>query len=375
MKKNNKVYFHDTTLRDGEQTPGIAYSKETRMEIAKKLDELGVDIIELGFAASGGTQKEAMREIAESGLRAKTLSLSRPVKQDIDAVIDTKVDGIILVLGFSDIHLKYKFKKSFEEAMDMMRRSVAYAKEHGLYVQISMEDGTRTQNDRIMQVAKLGEAYQIDRLCISDTVGIATPSLIKDKVTSLLNCTDIPVSVHCHNDFGLATINSVAAVLSGARNLAVTMNGLGERTGNASLEQCAMVLTQLYGFDTNIQLNKLLEVSRFISNKVNLYPEPMHPIIGENCFKHESGIHVDGVLKNSSCYEPYPPELVGGKTEIVLGKTNGLAAVRYFAKQSNIELEDEEYKKILSHIKTMSDKGIVINAEILKGEFESCRRV
>lgn len=373
--KKQKICFHDTTLRDGEQTPGVSYSRTVRKAIAHKLDELGVDIIELGFAASGDTQRDAMREIVESGINAKTLSLSRPLKKDIDAVLETNVDGIILVLGFSDIHLKYKLNKEFEEALAMMEDSVSYAKEHGLYVQISMEDGTRTQNNRIEKVAKLGEKYNIERICISDTVGIATPAIIKDKVGCLKKCCTIPISVHCHNDFGLATINSIAAVQSGARNLAVTMNGLGERTGNASLEQCVMALTILYGYKTNIKLHKIIEVSRFISQMAGITPEPMRPIIGANCFKHESGIHVDGVLKNSNCYEPYAPQIVGGNTEIVLGKTNGMAAIKYFAQKEHISINDIECKRILKSVQKMCDNGIEVNPEMLKGEFNTCKRI
>lgn len=367
---DNKVYFHDTTLRDGEQTPGVSFSKSVRKEIAKQLDELGVDIIELGFAASSKEQRNAMRAVVEEGLKAKTLSLSRPLKNDIDAVLESGVDGIILVLGFSDIHLNYKLKKTFDEAVYMMESSVAYAKEHGLYVQISLEDGTRTQDERIKKVALMGEKYNIDRICISDTIGIGTPEIIKNKVIELQHNSKIPVSVHCHNDFGLATINSVSAVLGGCRNLAVTMNGLGERTGNASLEQCAMVLTQLYDYETNIHLNKLIETSRFIAERAGLTPEPMHPIIGSNCFKHESGIHVDGILKNNKCYEPYPPELVGGNMEIVLGKTNGIAAIRFLAQKENIQLSDQECRVILKNIQDKCENGQAINIGMVKGEMK-----
>ena len=320
MCNHERVHFHDTTLRDGEQTPGVAFSSEVRKEIALKLDDLGVDIIELGFAASSEDQRLAMRAITESGLRAKTLSLVRPIKNDIDAALEAGVDGVILVIGFSDIHLKYKFKKDFSEVVKILRGGLEYAKSKGLYVQISTEDGTRTSNEKLAVIAQLGEKYSVDRFCISDTVGIGTPKIISDKVRCILNSCNIPVSVHCHNDFGLATINSIAAVEAGARNLAVTMNGLGERTGNASLEQCAMALTQLYGYETNINLSKLLSVSQYISNVTEIELEPMRPITGRNCFKHESGIHVEAILKNPTCYEPYDPKIIGAKQSLFWAK-------------------------------------------------------
>lgn len=375
QQKSSKVYFYDTTLRDGEQTPGIAFSREKRLEIVKALDNMNVDQIEIGFAASGKMQRDDMRFIIESGLKAKTLSLARPIKEDIDAALEVGVDGVILFMGFSDIHLQYKFRLDFSEALERVRKGVEYAKGKGLYVQVSAEDGTRTPNSRLREFAKLGRALNVDRICIADTVGIATPALMKEKVDCVLNAASLPVAVHCHNDFGLAVINSVAAVEAGARYLAVTMNGLGERSGNASLEQCALALTLLYGYETNLKLNHLTSVARLVSDAAQIPLEPTHPIIGRNCFRHESGIHVAAILKNPECYEAYDPSLVGGERQITLGKTSGKAAVHHLANALGESLSKDECRYVLEEIQRITNNTNTcdINTEIFKGIINQCR--
>ncbi len=370
---NEKVYFHDTTLRDGEQTPGLAFSEEVRTQIALQLDDLGVDIIELGFAASSKEQRTAMRHITRHGLRAKTLSLARPKCSDIDAALDAGVDGVILVMGFSDLHLRYKFNDTFAEALEMLEKGISYAKSQKLYVQVSAEDGTRTTNDNLKTVAGLAQNYHVDRICISDTVGCGTAELMKDKVACIKTACTIPVSVHCHNDFGLAVSNSIAAVQAGARNLAVTMNGLGERTGNASLEQCVMALTQLYDYTTNINMQKLTKVSQYIAKVTGIEPEPMHPIIGRNCFRHESGIHIDAILKNPKCYEPYDPEIVGRKRELTLGKTNGTSAIMYFTKRINESLNYMQCRQVLHEVQIEADQNKKINLCSFKEIVKHCK--
>ncbi|MCR4567053.1 MAG: homoaconitate hydratase [Pseudobutyrivibrio sp.] len=369
----NKCKFLDTTLRDGEQTPGVSYKEEERFQIAKKLDEMGLDMIEIGFAASGKAQVSAMKKINKYGLRAKTISLARPIESDIKMAKDAGVDGIIIVAGFSDIHLKYKFNKTCDQMVQQVLRSIDSAKEKGLYVQVSAEDGTRTDTDRLHNLAERFFNEGADRVCISDTVGIATPKLMEEKIKAIKINDKVAVSAHCHNDFGLATINSIAAVLAGAESIAVTMNGLGERCGNASLEQCVMALTRLYDYETNIKIERIVETAELIEKITRLPISPMSPVIGKNCFRHESGIHVEAILKEPSCYEAYAPEIILRERELVLGKTNGRKAINHFGKILNENLTDVECEWILKKVKENADTKKQISVEFLKGMIKECR--
>lgn len=246
-------------------------------------------------------------------------------------------------------------------------------KHQSVTINISAEDGTRTQNSRLEKFAQMGKELNVDRICISDTVGVGTPEIMTEKVKCILGACDIPVAVHCHNDFGLAAINSIAAVKAGATHLAVTINGLGERCGNASLEQCALILTKLYGYEINITLSKILNISKFIANAVLIPLEPTIPVVGRNCFCHESGIHVAAMLKNPECYEPYNPKLVGGKRKISLGKTNGKAAIQYLANAIGEKLTDDECLKVLIKIHKLEDSCDVSQYGVLKGVIDQCK--
>lgn len=368
-----KICIYDTTLRDGEQTPGVSFSYEERFKIAKKLDALGVDEIELGFAASDKDTRYAMKKIIESGIRARTLSLARPIKEDIDAALEAGVDGVILFIGLSEEHLNYKFKISFAEAIDKITKGVLYAKEKGLYVQVSAEDGTRTPNERLIELALTAKECGADRVCLADTVGIATPELMKEKVECMIAASGLPMAVHCHNDFGLAVINSITAVNAGAQYISVTINGLGERAGNTSLEQSVLALERLYGHKTNIDLSKIIEISKEVENASQICVEPMKPVVGKNCYRHESGIHVAVIIKNPECYEPYNPEIVGAKRQILLGKTSGRAAVRYVAEKLGEELNDEECKFVLEKIHEEAGKYDFDDYEVVRRIIRKCK--
>jgi methanogen homocitrate synthase len=369
-----KVKFLDTTLRDGEQTPGVSFTPEQRFEIAEKLDEMGVDMIEVGFAATGQDTIDAIRHINDRGLNAQTISLARPLKSDIDSAVQAGVDGVIIVAGFSDIHLKYKFGKTCQEMLNVVLRALDYAKSKGLYVQISAEDGTRTDTERLNRLAERFFGEGADKVCISDTVGIATPELITEKIKAIKLNEDVAVSAHCHNDYGLATINSVYAVLAGAESVAVTMNGLGERCGNASLEQCVMSLMHLYGYESNIKINKIYETAKLIEKCSCLPISVMSPVTGENCFRHESGIHVEAILKEPLCYEAYPPDIVNRTRELVIGKTNGRKAILHFAKLLDFELSLSECSMVLKKIKNNADMKNELSISMLKGLIMECKK-
>jgi isopropylmalate/homocitrate/citramalate synthase len=354
------IAFSDTTLRDGEQAPGIAFGRQKRIAIAKALDELGVDEIEIGFAASGLEHQRDMASVLEAGLKARSRSLARPVEGDIQAAVAVGVQSVCLVLAFSDLHLKHKLRMSFDAAVQSMVRAVASAKEKGLHVTVAFEDGTRTPDKRIEKVVKEVSAAGGDQFSLADTVGIGTPQLIMKKVKAIKGVTDKPAVVHCHDDFGLAVANSCAGVQAGAEVLSTTFNGIGERAGNASTECCAAALSVLFGYKTNLDMSRLQSVSRLVAELSGIPIRPNTPIAGSNAFRHESGIHVSAMLRDPRCYEAYDPSIFGAQRQFVLGKTSGRAGVRHFAALEGKELNDESCDEILRRIKELcdSDQGL-----------------
>ncbi len=362
------IYFLDTTLRDGEQAPGVSLTPDDKLRIAKRLDSLGVDVIEAGFAAVSEGEMEAIRRISEAGLRAQIASCSRGLKKDIDAVTESGADYIHLVIPTSDIHLRYKLKKSREEILKITKESVKYAKDLGLTVELSAEDATRTELDYLIEVFETGASVGVDKVCPCDTVGIMTPERIFEFYSKLREeLPDIPISVHCHNDLGMATANSLAALRAGAEEVHVTVNGLGERAGNAALEEVATALKVLYKTETSIKTELLYETSKFVSKLTGVPIQPNKAIVGENAFAHEAGIHTHGVLQEPLTYEAFKPELVGFRRRIMVGKHAGLHGLKALISEIGLKPTDEQLKEIFNRVKRVGDKGkIVTDADLLK---------
>ncbi|MEM2505193.1 MAG: 2-isopropylmalate synthase [Candidatus Bathyarchaeia archaeon] len=355
---SNRVLIFDTTLRDGEQTPGVALTPDDKLTIAKQLDRLGVDIIEAGFPITSKGEIEAIKRIAAEGLSAKLCVLARCSREDIDAALNCDVDYIHLFIATSDLHLKYKLKLTREEALNKAIESIEYAKSHGLYIEFSAEDATRTDLDYLVSFYKSIAEVGVDKVNIPDTVGVATPSSITRIVSSVGSAVgSIPISIHCHNDFGLAVANSIAAVEAGARQVHVTVNGLGERAGNAALEEVAVALKILYGYDVKLNLAKIYEVSQLVSRITGVYVQPNKAIVGDNAFTHESGIHTHGILRNPLTYEPIPPELVGRRRRLVAGKHAGRHGVEAILKDMGLNPTTEQVEEIFRRVKAMGDKG------------------
>ncbi|WP_441289785.1 homocitrate synthase/isopropylmalate synthase family protein [Sorangium sp. KYC3313] len=367
------ITFYDTTLRDGEQMPGVAFSRGQQEHISRALDAMGLDEIEIGFAASGPAQRADMAHIAGLGLRARLLSLCRPLKEDIDAARQTGVSGVILVTSTSDILMKHKLRKEYPQVIDQACRAVAYAASLGLFVQLSLEDATRTSEERIQDVAKRAVQAGAMRIGVSDTVGVGTPRLMTRLVQALRAVVSVPIAAHCHDDFGLAVANSLAAVEGGAEVLSTTINGIGERSGNACTEECALALERLYGYKTNFNFARVYDVSRLVAECARVPIPPNKAIVGQNSFRHESGIHVAAMLQHPGCYEPYDPALIGGKREIVLGKTSGRAALRHFAGEIGDTFDDETCRRILDKIKLHAERGDRIDAGQLQEIVAACR--
>ncbi|MDA0524391.1 2-isopropylmalate synthase [Methanococcoides alaskense] len=351
------IRFLDTTLRDGEQTPGVALKTEEKVWIARKLDELGVDIIEAGSAITSEGEREAIRAVSAEGLDAEICSYCRIMQQDVDFALECDVDSIHLVAPVSDLHISVKLKKDRAALKEMALSAVEYAKDHGLIVELSGEDASRADLDFLKDLYKSGVEVGADRVCFCDTVGLLVPERTTEIFKELSSSIDVPVAVHCHNDFGLAVSNTVAALNAGAREAHMTVNGIGERAGNAALEEVVMVLEWLYKRDTGIQTNELYKVSRLVSRLTGLAVAPNKSLVGGNAFTHEAGIHVHGLLADTSTYEPISPESIGRERQIVLGKHAGKSSVTLALKEQGLDVNKSQLNEIVSRVKELGDHG------------------
>ena len=355
-----KIRIFDTTLRDGEQTPGVSLSPEKKLNIAKKLDALGIDAIETGFPVISDGERSAVKMIVSENLQSELCGLARTSKRDIDAAVDCGLNYIHTFIATSDIHLEYKLKMTREQALEKAIDAVEYGKSRGLQVEFSAEDATRTDREFLKkvfgEVAKAGA----DRIDIPDTVGYSTPQYIAEITKDAIDATKLPISVHCHNDFGLAVANAISGIQAGAECAHVTINGIGERAGNASLEELVMALNSLQfdqKWETNINKELLYETSRYVSKIIGITVQPNKAIVGENAFGHESGIHTHGVLNNPLTYEPISPEIVGRTRWLQVGKHAGIHGMNAMLKEYGIVPNEEQTKKILDKVKNIGDQG------------------
>ena len=366
MNLADEIYIFDTTLRDGEQTPGVALTVDEKIQIALKLNNLGVDKIEAGFPAASKGELEAAKEIKSLDLNSTVVGLARSVKEDIDAVLKADLEYIHTFIGTSPLHRDYKLKMSKETIISTAVDAVEYAKDHGLTVEFSAEDATRTERDFLFDIFNDVISAGADFLDVPDTVGILTPTLTRELMTDIKDNFKTPVSVHFHNDFGLATANTLTAIECGANQAHVTVNGMGERTGNTSLEEIVVALYSAYGIKLNIDTSQLYSLSDFVGRLTGVKMPVNKPIVGDNAFAHESGIHVHGILNNSSTYEPISPELVGHSRKIVLGKHTGANALKSKLKDYHIDLNDEQFEKVFNQIKALGDRGKCVTDDDLK---------
>jgi len=362
LKKENmnladKIYIFDTTLRDGEQTPGVALTVDEKIQIAQKLNNLGVDKIEVGFPASSKGEIESARKIKQMELDSTLVGLARSVTHDIDAVVDSDLEYIHTFIGTSPLHRDYKLKMSKDEIISKAVESVEYARDHGLTIEFSAEDATRTERDFLFEVFEEVVSAGADFLDVPDTVGILTPVVTHELITDIKSNFSTPVSVHFHNDFGLATANTLTAIECGANQAHVTVNGLGERTGNCSLEELVMTLKSAYGIDLGLDTTRLYSLSTLVGRLTGVKMPVNKPIVGANAFAHESGIHVHGILNNASTYEPMSPEMVGHSRRIVLGKHTGANALKSKLKEYHIDLNHDQFCKVFDEIKSLGDSG------------------
>ena len=364
----NKIIIFDTTLRDGEQSPGASLNNKEKLEIAKQLETLGVDIIEAGFPITSPGDFQAVKAIAKAVKKATVCGLARAVKADIDASYNAvkyaKKPRIHVFLATSRIHMKYKLKKAENEILKASVWAVKYAKRKVKDIEFSPEDASRTDKDFLYKVLEAVIDAGATTVNIPDTVGYATPyefgSLIKGIKENVPNIHKAVISVHCHNDLGLGVSNSLAAVLNGARQVECTINGLGERAGNASLEEVIMSIAtrkDIFDVDTGIKTKEIYKTSRLVSRLTGIIVQPNKAIVGANAFAHEAGIHQDGLLKERRTYEIIRPQDVGFKeTKLVLGKHSGRHALKARLKRLGYTLTDKEIGKAFVRFKKLADK-------------------
>ncbi len=361
------VYIFDTTLRDGEQSPGASLTSDEKLEIARQLVWLGVDIMEAGFPIASPDDFEAVRRIARSIKGAVVCGLARAVPEDIDrcweAIREAESPRIHTFMSTSDIHLVHQFRKSREEALADIDAMVRRAKGYCMDVEFSPMDATRTDTDFVCKSLETAISAGATTVNVADTVGYSTPeefaALIRTIRERVPNIDQAVISVHCHNDLGLATANSLAAIVAGARQAECTVNGIGERAGNASLEEIVMALhtrKDIYGLTTQINTRQIAKASRMVSNYTGFLVQPNKAVVGANAFAHESGIHQDGVLKERSTYEIMDASSIGLKSELVMGKHSGRHALRVRLEELGYKLSGDELNKAFVRFKQIADK-------------------
>ncbi|WP_436935789.1 (R)-citramalate synthase [Halovenus marina] len=348
------VQFLDTTLRDGEQAPGVSLTPDEKAHIARKLDGAAIDVIEAGSACTGPGERETIRRVADLDLDATVTSFARGIQNDIDLAIDCGVDGVNLVVPASDKHVTEKVGISLEENVRSTAELVEYGKDHGLWVEVIGEDGSRADLDYLEELMAASLDAGADRVCYADTVGHATPDRTLECVRMLAELG--PTSTHTHDDLGLAVTNALVSLAAGADMVHGTINGIGERAGNVALEEVAITLEHGYGVET-MDLSNVYELAQLVANKTGMALPANKAVVGENAFTHESGIHTDGTLKDDSMYEPYPPELVGRKRRLALGKHAGRAGVEAALSEHDVSVTDEQLDEIVERVKTIADRG------------------
>lgn len=355
LKSGKKVTIVDTTLRDGEQTAGVVFANEEKIVIAGMLSELGVDQLEVGIPTMGGDEKEAIKQIVKRNLKSSIMAWNRAVISDIEQSIDCGVDAVAISISVSDIHIQHKLKTSREWVLDNMVKSVEFAKKNGLYVSVNGEDASRADRDFLVEFINAAKQAGADRFRYCDTVGIMEPFKIRDDIKYIYDSTGFDIEMHTHDDFGMATANAVAGIKGGASHVGVTVNGLGERAGNAALEEVLMSLMLVYGYKgENINTQMFRDVSQYVSRASGRELPIWKAIVGTNMFAHESGIHADGAIKDPKNYEAFDPAIVGLERQIVIGKHSGRAAIINKFREYNKELTDDEARGILELVRSTS---------------------
>ena len=353
-KSKRHINIIDTTLRNGEQTAGVVFSKHEKIRIAKMLDEIGVPEIEIGTPSLGAVEREVIKEILEDDFNSRLFVYCEAEPQNIEYAVKCGAKNVIINISTSDIHIKEKYKKNKTWVINKLREAMKTARQNGLDFIVSAEDATRTDLGFLLKLISIAGKKGAYRFRICDTVSRLDPFRTFLLISTISSATDIPIEVYNHNDFGMATANGMAAIRGGASSLVVSVGGLGEGTGNAAMEEIIMALRYLENIELGIETSRFREIAEYVARASARAVPVWKAIVGTNVFAHESGIHADGVIKNPKNYEVFNPSEVGLTRQLVVGKHSGSHTILHKFKEFNIELTDKQANDILALARDMS---------------------
>ena len=351
-EKPRKISVLDSTLREGEQHPGVSFTNKQRIQIAWMLDYFGVDQIEISPVVSSD-HTEATKTIIKQGLKADIVAHGRALTDDIDISLKCDASWVAAYLGISDIHMKDKLKISRTEALERAVRTVEYAKSHGLKIRFTVEDGSRADPAFLIKVCKAIQEAGVDRISLPDTVGILRPIGMYNFVKRVRDEVDVPLDAHVHNDIGFALANAFVSCEAGVDQIHTTIDGIGERTGIPSLAETSVALTYLYKSPNDFRLDMLVDLSKLIEQYTTLKPYDSKPIVGSSAYKHKAGTHLAAILKNPAAYEPIPPRTVGNRRRIVFGELAGKTGAGYLMSLLGLEKNTKNAKSIATGLKNL----------------------
>ncbi len=367
------VEICDVTLRDGEQTPGVSFSCEEKQEIAQKLDAVGIEVIEAGFPTVSPYEKECVSCIARMGLDARICCLARARPGDVEVAIDCDVDMVSIFIATSDLHIRHKYRKPREQVLAGALEMIDLARDHGLRVRFAAEDASRTDISFLKEVYRRGEERGADLLSFADTVGCLVPTEMYAVMSELVASVGHPLCVHCHNDMGCATANTITGAEAGAFQLHTTVNGIGERAGNAALEEVLVALRMKGGVD-RYDLSHLGDLSAIVERYSGITLQKTKPVVGAHAFSHESGIHIAAILEDPRTYEYFLPEMVGGQRRFILGKHTGKKALEYVVATLGYQLDENQICTVLDEVKELGESKIGITPETLTALIRHVRK-